>query len=148
MSHLHLEFEYDLPLRAVYGWWTDLSGVGYVGRALKAIRPIRKEGEVMLVETKWKIMGMTKTLVERLTLISEDHWVWQPTIFGIEITDDFRLVSRNGKTALLIDSKAKPTGTRARLAHLLLGPMLDKMMTNEWKAASEALVSELLPRLS
>jgi len=80
--------------------------------ALKSIKPIGKEGEKILVKTSWRIMGMTKTLLERLTLISEDHWVWQPTIFGIEITDDFRLVSVGGKTILTIDSDIRPKRLR------------------------------------
>jgi len=132
-------------MSAVHHWWTDLSGVGYVGRALKSVRPIGREGEVTLVETKWKIMGTMKRLVEKLTLDSENHWVWQPTIFGIEITDDFQLTSRNGKTVLTIDSTAKPRGTKGRLAQLMLGLMLDRMMLNEWKSASEAMSSELRP---
>ncbi len=90
-----------------------------------------------------KIMHMTKRLVERPTLISEDHWIWQPTIFGIEITDDFRLNLRNGRTILTIDSTSVPKGTKGKLAHWMLGSMLDRMMVNEWKSASDALVREL-----
>ncbi len=140
---MHLNFEYNLPKKVVYEWWTDLSGTGYVGKALKSIKPIGEEGEKTLVETKWKIMGMTKRLVERLTLISEDHWIWQPTIFGIEITDDFRLSLRNGRTMLTIDSASVPKGIKGKLAHWMLGSMLDKMMVDEWKSASDALVKEL-----
>ncbi len=143
MSVLHLNFEYNLPKKEVYDWWTDLSGTGYVGRALKSIRPIGREGEKTLVETKWKIMGMTKRLVERLTLISEDHWIWQPTIFGIEITDEFRLSTRNETTVLTIESTSIPKGIKGQLANLMLGPMLDNMMVDEWKSASDILVREL-----
>ena len=143
MPALHLRFEYDLPQKAVYEWWTDLSGTGYVGMALKSIKPIGKEGEMILVKTSWRIMSMTKTLLERLTLISEDHWVWQPTIFGIEIIDDFRLVSVGGKTILTIDSDMRPKGLRGKLAQMMFGAMLERMMVNEWNSASEALVSEV-----
>src|SRR2546428_11745225 len=111
--------------------------------ALKSIKPIGKEGEKILVKTRWRMMGMTKTLLERLTLISDDHWVWQPTIFGIEITDDFRLVSVGGKTILPIDSDIRPKGLKAELEQMMLGAMLERMMVNEWYSASEALVSEL-----
>jgi len=146
LSHLHLEFEYELPLDAVYEWWTDLSGIGYVGKSLKALKPIGKEGNAILVETKWRIMGMTRTLVEKLTLESQEHWTWQPAIFGIEITDDFRLVARNRKTVLTIDSEIKPKGVKGWLTHMMVGSMLERMMADEWKSASEALVSELRPR--
>ncbi len=88
-------------------------------------------------------MGMTKTLLERLTLISEDHWVWQPTIFGIEITDDFRLASSGGKIILTIDSENRPKGMKGKLAHMMFGAMLEGMMVNEWNSASGALVSEV-----
>jgi hypothetical protein len=143
LSEIHLRFEYELPKKAVYDWWTDLSGTGYVGNALKSIKPVGRDGEKILVETRWVIMGKTKKLLERLTLISQDHWVWQPTIFGIEITDDFRLESEGDKTILRIDSKAGPKGMKGKLAQMMFGGMLDRMMVNEWNSASEAMVSEL-----
>jgi hypothetical protein len=115
-------FEYELSKKTVYEWWTDLSGVDYVGKALKSVRVVRKDGDQVLVETKWKIMGMTKSLLERLTLISENHWVWEPTNFGIEITDDFRLESLDGKIVLTIDSKMRPNGVKGRLARMMTGP--------------------------
>jgi len=62
---LHLRFEYDLPQKAVYEWWTDLSGTGYAGMAWKSIKPIGKEGAKILVKTRWRIIGVTKTLLER-----------------------------------------------------------------------------------
>ena len=64
MPALHLRFEYELPQKAVYEWF-DLSGTGYVGMALKSIKPIGKEGEKILVKTRWRIIGVTKTLLER-----------------------------------------------------------------------------------
>ncbi len=73
MPELHLSFEYDLPKKVIYDWWTDLSGTGYVGKSLKSLKPVGREGEKILVETKWKIIGMTMTLLERLSLHSEDH---------------------------------------------------------------------------
>jgi hypothetical protein len=139
---LRLQFEYDLPAMLVHDWWTDLSGKGYVGKALRAIRPIREDNGALQVETEWRVLGMTMTLVEKFTLISAEHWIWQPTIFGIAITDDFELSTRNGKTVLTIQSMAEPRGMKGWLAHLLLGPVLDRMMVDEWKSASEALVSE------
>lgn len=146
MSHLHLEFESLFPPKAVHDWWTDLSGVGYVGRALLALRPTGNESEAILVETRWKMMGMTKTLVERLTLVSEDHWTWRPTIFGIEITDDFRLSVRGGRTVLSIDSTARARGAKGRLTQTILGPVLDRMMMNEWDSANEAMKLDLMKR--
>jgi len=143
LSEIHLHFEYDLPKTAVYDWWTDLSGTGYVGKALKSIKPVGKDGEKILVETRWIIMGVTKKLLERLTLVSQDHWIWQPTIFGIEITDDFRLESEGTKTILRIDSKTRPKGIKGKLAQMILGGMLERMMVNEWSSASEALASEI-----
>lgn len=143
LSELHLRFEYNVPQKRVFQWWTDLSGSGYVGKALKSINPVGREGESTLVETRWTILGMTKTLLERLTLLSEDQWVWQPTIFGIEITDTFRLTSADGKTTLTIDSESKPKGMRGKLAQAMFGRMLDKMMVIEWNSASDALASEM-----
>lgn len=144
MSALHLRYEYDLPQKAVHDWWTDLSGSDYVGKALKSIKPVGKEGEKIIVETRWRIMGMSKTLLERLTLISEDHWVWQPTSFGIEITDDFRLTFKDGKTTLTIQSESRPNGMKGKLAQIMFGAMLERMMVDEWNSASEALVSEVM----
>lgn len=143
-KELHLQFEYKLPKKLVRDWWTDLSGTGYVGKALKSIRPIGKEGEKILVETEWRIMGMTMTLVEKLTLHSDDHWTWEPHLLGIYITDEFRLAGdASGKTRLTIDSIISPQGMKGRLMYFLLGRKLDRMMINEWESASVALVEEI-----
>lgn len=142
---MRLEFEYDLPSKAVHEWWTDLSGKGYVGKALKAIKPLSGEGNTRMIETKWRIMGMTMTLLEKLTLASEEHWIWQPTIFGIAITDDFRLSNRGGRTVLTILSTKEPRGMTGGLAQMMLGSFLDRMMASEWKSASAAMVSEMKP---
>ena len=114
MKELHLRFEYERPKKLVYDWWTDLSGKGYVGRALQSVRPIGKEGEKLLVETKWRMMGMTMKLVETLALRSEDHWTWEPHPLGIFITDEFRLAEAEGRTTLEIDSTIVPRGMKAR----------------------------------
>ena len=144
MRAISLAFEYDTSRKVVYDWWTDLSGVGYVGKALKSVKPVGKEGDKILVETKWKIMGMRKTIVERLTLISNEHWVWQPTMFGIELTDDFRLESREGKTILTIDSHSRPNGPLGRLAIMMFGGALERTMVDEWKAANRAFLFEAI----
>jgi len=143
-KELHLQFEYELPRKLVYDWWTDLSGTGYVGKALKSVKRIGKEGEKILVETKWRIMGMTVTLVEKLTLHSEDRWTWEPHLMGIYITDEFRLaVDANGKTCLTIDSIISPRGMKGELLYFLLGRKLDTMMVSEWESASRAFVDEI-----
>lgn len=147
LTELHLQFEYDLSKEVVHMWWTDLSGTGYVGKALKSIRPIGKEGEKILVETKWRIMGMTVTLVEKLTLHSKDHWTWEPHLFGIYITDEFRIAPEaDGKTLLTIDSTISPQGVKGRLMHFLLGRKLERMMTSEWESASGAFAEEVAAR--
>jgi hypothetical protein len=113
-------------------------------KALKSIKPIGREDEKILVETKWRIMGVSMTLVERLTLHSEDHWTWEPHLLGIDITDEFRLAAgANGKTRLTIDSIISPRGMKGRLMHFLLGRKLDSMMVNEWESADKAFVEEL-----
>jgi hypothetical protein len=143
LKELHLRFEYERPKKLVYDWWTDLSGTGYVGRALKSARPIGKEGEKLLVETKWTMMGMTITLVEKLTLRSEDHWTWEPHLFGIYITDEFRLAEEaDGRTTLKIDSTSVPLGMKGKVMHFMLGRNLDKMMVEEWESASRAFLEE------
>lgn len=144
MAELHLEFEYDLPKKTVYDWWTDLSGEGYVGRALKSVKAVGKDGEGILVETKWKIMGATMTLREKLTLHSEDHWAWEPQPLGIYIRDEFRLTEvEEGRVRLTIDSYVTPRGIKGKLAHLFLGRKLEGMMVEEWSAASKAMVAEV-----
>lgn len=140
-----LQFEYDYPIKVVYDWWTDLSGVGYVGKALKSIKPIGRDGEKILVETKWRIMGRAMTLSEKLSLFPEDHWVWEPHILGIDIIDDFTLKRDNEKTVLTIRSKIYPRGFRGRIMNLIMGRMLKKMMIDEWKAASNAMLHEIGP---
>ncbi len=130
-SVMQLEFEYDLSSMAVHDWWTDLSGKGYVGKALRAIKPLDEEGNARMVETRWRIMAMTMTLLEKLTLASEEHWIWQPTILGIAITDDFRISNRDGRTVLTILSTKEPRGMTGRLAQMMLGSFLDRMMADE-----------------
>ncbi len=144
MPELQLRFEYDLPPKVVHDWWTDLSGKGYIGKALKSARPIGSDGAATLVETKWRLMGMTVTLIERLTLHSDDHWTWEPNLMGIYITDEFRLEKiATGKTQLAIDSNISPRGMKGKLMHLLLGAKLDRMMTDEWESASRAFIEEV-----
>ncbi len=143
MPELHLSFEYDLPKKVIYDWWTDLSGTGYVGKSLKSLKPVGREGEKILVETKWKIIGMTMTLLERLSLHSKDHWTWEPELLGIQIVDEFTLTEiGEGRVQLTIDSRITPRGMKGKLMHLLLGRKLDKMMIEEWESASKALISE------
>jgi hypothetical protein len=146
LKELHLRFEYERPKKLVHDWWTDLSGTGYVGRALKSVRPIGKEGEKLLVETKWRMMGMTMTLVEKLTLLSEDQWTWEPHLFGIFITDEFGLAEADGKTTLKIDSTIAPRGMKGKLMRFLLGRKLDRMMMDEWESASRAFLDETATR--
>lgn len=144
MPELHLEFEYNLPMKVVHDWWTDLSGTGYVGKALKSIRSVGKEGEKILVETRWRIMGMTMTLLERLSIHSEDHWIWEPRLLGIYIIDEFRLTETGeGRVRLTIDSKTTPRGMKGKIMHLFLGRKLDRMMIEEWESASRSLVEEV-----
>jgi hypothetical protein len=142
LSTLELHFEYKLPKKVVFDWWTDLSGEGYVGKALKSIKLIGREGEKMLVETRWSIMGRTVKLLEKFTVHSEEHWTWEPSIFGIAITDDFILKEEQGKTGLTIHSEIRPKGFKGKIAHIMLGWYLDRMMLDEWKSASEGFVSE------
>jgi hypothetical protein len=145
MPELHLKFEYEFQGKVIHDWWTDLSGTGYVGKALKSIKPIGNEGNATLVETKWRIMGMTITLVERLTLHSDTHWTWEPSLMGIYMTDEFRLEeSKDSKTLLTIDSKIEPRGMKGKLMHFLLGARLERMMSAEWESASRAFVEEAL----
>jgi hypothetical protein len=142
-KELLIQFVYGRPKRLVYDWWTDLSGTGYVGKALKSVRPVGKDGEKTLVETKWKILGMKMTLVEKLTMYSEDHWTWEPHLLGIYITDEFRLAaSETGKTRMTIDSVILPRGMKGKLMLLLLERKLDRMMRSEWESASVAFVEE------
>ncbi len=131
-------------MKVIHDWWTDLSGTGYVGVNLKSLRPVGKETEKTLVETKWKMMGMNTTLVEKLSLISEDHWIWEPRIMGIEIIDDFRLreVERS-KVRLTIESTMNPAGMKGKVMQLMLGGTLDKIMINEWNSADKAFREEV-----
>lgn len=142
-KELHLRFEFERPKKLVHDWWTDLSGTGYVGRALKSVKPIGNEGGKILVETRWRIMGMTMTLVEKLALHSEDYWTWEPHLMGIYITDEFRLAEgAEGKTRLTIDSTIATRGMRGKVMFFLLGRKLDTMMVAEWESASRAFVEE------
>ncbi len=144
MPELHLSFEYDLPKKVIHDWWTDLSGTGYVGKSLKSLKPVGREEEKILVETKWKMLGMTLTLLEKLSLHSDEHWTWEPELFGIQIVDDFTLTEMGeGRVRLTIDSRITPRGMKGKLMHFLLGWKLDKMMIEEWQSASKALVSEV-----
>ena len=143
VKELHIRFEYDLPKEVVRAWWTDLTGKGYVGKRLKSIKPIGKEEDKTRVETKWSIMGMTMTLVEKLTLTSDYRWTWEPHLLGIHIRDDFRVdEATDGKTRLSIDSTIVPKGMRGKLMHLLVGGKLNEMMVDEWQSTSKAFLDE------
>lgn len=68
MHKLELHYDYELRMTVIHDWWTDLSGTGYVGVNLKSLRPVGKEGEKTLVETKMEDEGdMNMTLVEKLS---------------------------------------------------------------------------------
>ncbi|MDH2900624.1 MAG: hypothetical protein PXY39_06600 [archaeon] len=143
MPDVDLTFGYDLPLKVVYDWWTDLSGIGYVGKSLKSLRQIGKneEGKI-LVKTKWKVMGMNMRMVERLTLDSLNHWVWEPHMLGIYITDNFHLDENESGSRLHIISEFHPKGMRGKLARKMLGGYLRKLMTEEWMSADRAFRTE------
>lgn len=144
MHKLELHYDYELPMKVIHDWWTDLSGTGYVGVNLKSLRPVGKEGEKTLVETKWKMMGMNMTLVEKLSPISEDHWIWEPRIMGIEIIDDFRLREvKGGKVRLTIESTMNPAGMKGKVMQLMMGGTLEKIMINEWNSADKAFREEV-----
>lgn len=130
-------------MKVIHDWWTDLSGVGYVGVNLKSLQPMGKEGEKTLVQTKWKMMGMNMTLVEKLSLISDDHWIWEPYVMGIDIVDDFQLSGlEGGKVRLRIESTMKPSGMKGKLMQFMMGRTLDKIMVNEWNSADKAFREE------
>ncbi len=128
----------------IFEWWTDLSGTGYVGKNLKSITRIGEEGEKIMVKTRWRMMRMNLTLLEKLSLLSEDHWVWEPHVMGIDIADDFRLGEvESGKVRLTITSTMKPAGAKGKLMRMVMGGMLDRIMSDEWKAADRAFREEI-----
>ncbi len=143
MTPIELKFEYDSSIQTVYGWWTDISNKGYVGKSLKSIEPIGREDEKILVKTKWVIMGFTMHLTEKLTLNPPNHWVWEPHLMGIDIIDDFQLEQTAEKVVLHIHSKTMPRGMKGRLASFMLGWLLDRMMINEWSSADQAFRQEM-----
>ncbi len=145
MGTVDLHFEYNLAKKAVYDWWTDLSPKGYVGKALQSIKIIGREDGKILVETRWKVMGREHTMQEKLSLISEDHWIWEPHMgFGIQINDDFTLNTlEDGRVQLRIHSEQHSTGLEGKLLHFLMGRALRRSMRQEWEAANQALLREL-----
>lgn len=143
MSRIRLEFQYAAPPDRVFQWWTDLSGVGYVGRKLRSLTVVGKEGDRTLVRTKWKMMGMTKTIIERFSVLSPMRWRWEPRLFGIAIVDDFELTeSSNGRTTLAIVSEAKENSLMGRVAQIIMGRYLKRVMVEEWESADDAFRSE------
>lgn len=143
MPGLELHYDYDLPMKVIHDWWTDLSGKGYVGINLKSLQPVSSKGDKVLVQTKWKMMGMGMTLLEKLSLVSEDHWIWEPHVMGIDVVDDFRLKEVEGsKVRLTIESTMKPAGMKGKVMRLMIGRLLDKIMTNEWDSADRAFREE------
>lgn len=143
MDDVDLSFVYSHGAEAVYGWWTDLSGEGYVGKSLKSVEPMGKDGEKILVKTKWRIMKFNMVLRERLTLDPPAHWIWEPHMMGIDITDDFRLELKGEQVVLRIRSYMKPKGMRGKTVQLMLGWYLKKMMIDEWKSADQAFRREV-----
>ncbi len=146
MPDVDLTYEYKLPGRQVYDWWTDVSGKGYVGKSLKEISLSGKEHGTgkSLVNTRWKIMGMNMKMMEKLTLEPPNHWIWEPHMMGIQIDDDFHLIEDNGKRVTLhIVSNMHPKGTMGKMAYLIIGWYLRRLMRNEWDAADRAFREEI-----
>jgi hypothetical protein len=86
---------------------------------------------------------MTITLLERLSIHSQNHWTWEPHLLGIYITDEFRLAETiAGKVRMTIDSKITPRRMKGKMMYFLLGRELDKMMVEEWESANKALLAE------
>ncbi|MGI0081466.1 MAG: hypothetical protein ACRECH_17820, partial [Nitrososphaerales archaeon] len=122
---------------------TDLSGKGYIGKYLKSLRQIGKseEGKI-LVETKWKIMGFNMKIVERVTLDSPNHWIWEPHMMGIYIADDFLLTDNVGGSRLSINSEFHPKGMKGRVARMMFGRYLRRLMIEEWESADKVFRTE------
>ena len=99
---IDVSFLYEDDVRTLYEWWTDLSGEGYVGVALKGIELIGEDGEKRLVRTRWTLMGFTTSLEEHLTVNPPDHWIWEPRMMGIHAAHNFRLKPKDGKILLHI----------------------------------------------
>ena len=144
MRTLYLQFNYESPKKTIYDWWTDLSGKGFVGDTMKSLKPAGKEGEKILVETQWKMMGMERTMVEKLSLLSDDHWIWEPAqMLGIQVTDDFTLHELpGGGTQLEIRSEWIPKGLKGKFINFALGRMIARSFVKEWQAANDACVKE------
>ncbi len=87
-------------------------------------------------------MGVPITLCEKLSLINEEHWIWEPHMFGIRITDDFMLLESGKVIQLRIHSEFKPKGLNGKTANFAIGWALKRMMMKEWKAASVAFRTE------
>ena len=68
---------------------------------------------------------MKKVITERLTLVSDERWIWGPMMFGLAITDDFRLSTKEGKTVLTILSVWEAGWLRGKMARLMLGSFLE-----------------------
>lgn len=149
MPDVVLTFDYDLPSKIIYDWWTDLSGRGYIGKSLKSLRPNGKNEEnKILVETKWKVMGMNMKMVETLTLDSPNHWIWEPQMMGIYILDDFHLEENGNGSRLHINSEFHPRGMKGRLASMMFGNYIRRLMTEEWESADRAFRKEVKSNLS
>ena len=142
MPDVALTFDYDFPSKMVYDWWTDLSGKGYIGKSLKSIRQIGKENRKIRVETRWKVMGLTIKMIESLTMDSTKHWIWEPHMMGIHIVDDFKLDDIDGKSRLHIKSEFHPVGIKGKLARMMFGRYLRRLMTEEWISADRAFRDE------
>ena len=119
-----------------------------MGKSLKSIHPIGKEDNKILVETKWKVMGLNMKLIERFTPETASHWIWEPHIMGIHITDDFRLEEKGGRTILRIVSEFEPRGVKGKLSAMMFGRYFRKMMRDEWYSADDALRRELADKIS
>jgi hypothetical protein len=137
LSRLESRFEYDLPKKAIYDWWTDVSGEGYIGKSLKSTQLIARHGESNVIKTQWETVGKRMTLMERLTVDPPDHWFWESRMFGIDLVHDFRLEkSRDDKTVMTI--RSRPRCLKGRIINLMIGWLLGNMMVNEWESADKA----------
>jgi hypothetical protein len=144
LPDVKLTFEYQLPGKTVSDWWTDLSGKGYVGRSLKSMRQIGKnERGKFLVETKWKVMGMSMKMIEMFTLESRNRWIWEPHMMSIDIMDYFRLEENANGSRLHIISEFHPKGMMGRLSKIMFGRYLRRLMTEEWNAADRVFRNEV-----
>jgi hypothetical protein len=135
-----------IPASVIFDWWTDLKEEELIkgGKSLKHIKVLKREGNIIHVETEWTMIGRKTIMYETLTRMPPNAWtvkIEKPS--PLDIFDEFSLKEgERGNVRLDIKSKVRGRNLMGKLALVFMGRTLRKSMIEEWEFAIKSLEAE------